>query len=366
MGDLKIDSLRFYPISFSLERAVRLGEQELRRREGFLLQVTSSEGEVGFGEASPLPGVSRETLGKVGHQLQHLQAELPGDRVRSGSGEIFAWLFRRWGDGLLASSLKFALESAIISLAAKRGGLGLAEFLAGEVPRPFLTSAFLSGDVRETMAQALFYKQRGIQTFCLAVGDRNIPLAVRRIEALREILGPSALLRLDARGCWGIEEALLFAGSVGKNQIEHILTPCREPKEWEIFARRSDIPVAARAGWPGFSIEDCDLFFGLETVVVSPGVEDGVTGALNVMARAREQGKKVVVEGAFESGVGTTMLAALAAGGGGTSDLGSFFWIKDRLLNEAPVLDSGMIFPRNLSVSSEGLSAAVRQRLHAV
>src|SRR3712207_7895160 len=56
-------------------------------REGLLVELASDRGAVGWGEASPLPGFSRENLDEAAEQLRGLATELMGRRVTTRSEE---------------------------------------------------------------------------------------------------------------------------------------------------------------------------------------------------------------------------------------------------------------------------------------
>ena len=67
-----------YTLPFKQECIVR--GQRLEKREGFIIQLRSEEGLLGYGEVAPLPHFSRESLSDVLEQLRRLQKVVVGCR----------------------------------------------------------------------------------------------------------------------------------------------------------------------------------------------------------------------------------------------------------------------------------------------
>ena len=91
-------------------------------RVGYILEVRLANGAVGRGEASPLPGLHRESAAEAGSQLRVVAAALESAVVPATlpllGGAVTDWLCETVGirvvDALLPS-VRFALESAVLS-----------------------------------------------------------------------------------------------------------------------------------------------------------------------------------------------------------------------------------------------------------
>lgn len=134
-----------------------------------------------------------------------------------------------------------------------------------------------------------------------------------RVEAVRDALGPSGRVRVDANGGWEVDEAarmvrLLDAAAGG---LEYVEQPCRTVEELAAVRRAVDVPVAAdesirRAGDPlrVARLEAADV------AVLKVAPLGGVAACLRIAA---EIGLPVVVSSALESSVGIAAGLALAA-----------------------------------------------------
>ncbi len=122
---MKPDGVRLYRYHLPLSEPLQLKGTTLRHREGLLVELASDGGAVGWGEAAPLPGFSRENLDEAAEQLRDLATRVIGSGVTvdalrpegSFAGEL----------DLLATSpsTRFGLELALWNLYAAHQGKAL-------------------------------------------------------------------------------------------------------------------------------------------------------------------------------------------------------------------------------------------------
>ena len=162
-------------------------------REGWLLKVTLACGAVGWGEASPLPGLHAESTEEAGAQLRVVAALLDGGggdgrgvRVPAElpllGGAVEAWLRDVVGvraANALAPSVRFAVESAALGALANASGeknKTLAEtLLRGAATFPAAEMNALVGDAANTPEKA------AAEATCLvAAGHTCLKLKVAR------------------------------------------------------------------------------------------------------------------------------------------------------------------------------------------
>lgn len=335
------------------------------KRAGVIVHVISDKGVMGFGEASPLEGASPELLKKAVHQLEQLKGELCGVQVPLAPDDLLHWLEARFTPDLVAPSVRFALESAILFMAADVRGTTPAEYLTGAVHHSLFSAAFLHGSYRDVLGQAAECRSSGQKLFELVVGNANIPLDVQKVEGLKDLLGVDAHLRLCGGGDWEAQEAMVFGQSIGGNQIDYWQEPCRDPRAWEEIARRVEIPLAIAESRAAFSDDDLERVPALRFFVIRPMFAGGVCGTLSLIKEARRRGQRVVVAGLLESGVGQAMLSNLAAISGEPVGIGSSAWLERDLLEEPVMSSSGLILPTKLSLSPALFCRQFRDKLQA-
>ena len=136
---MRITGLRLYSYTLPLDPPPEIKGKPLHNREGILLQLTG-DGIEGWGEASPLPGFSRESLEEVTQQMWNVKPALmaldptdwPDDSLQSVLDSFD-----------LAPSVRFGVELATANLHAAARKKTLPEVLGetgkgGEPERPAL------------------------------------------------------------------------------------------------------------------------------------------------------------------------------------------------------------------------------------
>ena len=132
-----------------------------------------------------------------------------------------------------------------------------------------------------------------------------------RVEAVRDALGPSGAIRVDANAAWDVDTAAARIAELDRVGLEYVEQPCATLEELVALRRRVDVRIAAdeivrRAADPlGVDLrEACDV------VVLKVQPLGGVRAALRV---AEAHGLPCVVSSALESSVGIAAGVALAA-----------------------------------------------------
>ncbi|MCV6005021.1 hypothetical protein OFO99_36850, partial [Escherichia coli] len=81
---LRVSGYRVYRYALPLVAPVRVGAGVLRRREGLLVRLEAG-GASGWGEAAPLPGFSRETLGEAARTLREAKPRILGRELQEAT-----------------------------------------------------------------------------------------------------------------------------------------------------------------------------------------------------------------------------------------------------------------------------------------
>ena len=344
---LFIEHFALKPFTFFLTRPFSIAHGAvLTQREGIILEIISRNGYMGCGEASPLVGVSQESLNSALHQLKCLERKWVGCAIPCSAKELCLRLETDIDRNNLHPSVVFALESAVLTLAAASHGISVAEFLGGKSPQIVKTACLIQGDVTTISTYGAQYAAEGYLTFKLKVGNRNIPLDVQKVKMLSHVIADNAKIRLDANASWTLDEAVTFSREIEKSKIDFIEEPCRDERDYENLFIRSDFPWGVEAHSFKRPLEDWKGFLGFKYVVCKPMVHGGVIRFLSLLELSRKLGLRVIVSSAFESPVGLKMCANLAALTGEPCGLGTSDWIVKNNLN--PVGPGGIIPPERL------------------
>ena len=81
----------------------------------------------------------------------------------------------------------------------------------------------------------------GCRTAKVKVAERGQTLAddVARVEAVRDALGPSGRVRVDANGAWSVSEALTAIRQLARFELEYVEQPCAGVDELPQLSRGS-------------------------------------------------------------------------------------------------------------------------------
>lgn len=274
-----------YRWQIPMDAGVVLRERRLKIRDGLFVWLKDGEAE-GWGEISPLPGFSAETL----------------DDAQTAA---IAWV-KAWREG---SDLPLPeLPSAAFGLSC-----ALAE-LNDELPQEadYRAAPLCTGDPDELFAvlQAM-------------PGDKVAKVKVGLWEAVRDGMVvnllleaiPELQLRLDANRAWTPLKAQQFAKYVNpeyRPRIAFIEEPCKTRDESRAFAQETGIAIA----WDE-SLREADFTFiaepGVKAVVIKPTLTGSLQKVREQVTAAHAQGLTAVISSSIESSLGLTQLARIAA-----------------------------------------------------
>jgi L-alanine-DL-glutamate epimerase-like enolase superfamily enzyme len=99
-----------------------------------------------------------------------------------------------------------------------------------------------AGPVADVAERARAGVVAGFTCFKLKVG---LPDDDERVGAVRQAIGESALLRLDANGAWSPDEAVRRIRALAVHGIELVEQPCKTLGEMSEVRRAVDVPLAA-------------------------------------------------------------------------------------------------------------------------
>jgi O-succinylbenzoate synthase len=165
------------------------------------------------------------------------------------------------------------------------------------------------------LAADIVRRSAGCRTAKVKVAEPGQTLAddQARLEAVRDAIGPSGRVRIDANGGWSVDEAVDRIPLLDKaaGGLEYVEQPCASVEELAAVRRRVDVPIAAdesirRAADP-YRVRDLEA---ADVAVLKVQPLGGVRACLRI---AEDIGLPVVVSSAVESSIGIAAGVALAA-----------------------------------------------------
>ena len=134
-----------------------------------------------------------------------------------------------------------------------------------------------------------------------------------RLEAVRDALGPTGKVRVDANGAWSVDEAVTAVRLLDRaaGGLEYVEQPCATVEELASVRRRVEVPVAAdesiRRAEDPYRVRHLEA---ADVAVLKVQPLGGVRACLRI---AEDIGLPVVVSSALETSVGIAAGVALAA-----------------------------------------------------
>ena len=311
---MKLAGFRLYRYHLPLAEPQKLKGTTLRHREGLLVELEG--GAVGWGEASPLPGFSRESLDETARKLRDLASSMVGREVTDDWIDTNGDFSRELDARDLAPSVRFGFELAVWNLYAAAHGTALSELITPHPRATVPVNALISGSPDEALEEARRARAAGYEAVKLKVGARSVEEDVALVRDLNRVLSNVVSLRLDANRAWSLEEAAEFIRGTEGSRFEYIEEPLGDTAQLPSFARTHDVPVALDESLAGMEPEALEDHGYARAVVLKPTLLGGVSRTLRFANRASYLGIKPVISSAYETGVGTAALVALSAGVG--------------------------------------------------
>lgn len=268
-----------------MDAGVVLRERRLKTRDGLFIHLREGERQ-GWGEVSPLPGFSPETL-------------------EQAQSALLAWA-TAWRQGEqppypVPPSAAFGVSCALAEL-------------RDELPQSadYRAAPLCTGDPDELFAR-----------LAAMPGEKVAKVKVGLYEAVRDGMVvnllleaiPELSLRLDANRAWTPLKAQQFAKYVNpqyRERIAFLEEPCKSRNDSRAFARETGIAIA----WDE-SLREADFRFqaepGLKALVIKPTLTGSLQKVQEQVAAAHALGLTAVISSSIESSLGLTQLARIAA-----------------------------------------------------
>ena len=357
---MKIQSIEIGKVSIPLKKPFKTALRTVHSAEDIIVKVIADSGEVGFGNAPPTAVITGDSQDSIIAAIRDtLAPKLVGMEVDNLEG-IMAAL----DSGMLHNcSAKAALDIAVHDLFGKRYGLPLYKLFGGYC-RSMETDLTISlNEPDEMVRDSLEAVAEGYTALKLKVGN-DPALDIRRVQAIRDAVGPAVKIRLDANQGWNAKEAVRTIRRFEADglDIELIEQPVKahdfDGLKYVTDHVETDIMADESAFGPYevfrlLSMRACDL---VNIKLMKAG---GLHNAVKIAHFAETMGIQCMMGCMLESKVGITAAASLAAGKRivTRADLDAAV-----LLAEDPVV-GGVSFDKNQLILSEAPGLGITEVL---
>lgn len=238
---MKITHIELYKLFIPLKEPFVISLGPIYNAENVVVVIHTNENITGFGECSPfmsINGESADTGMIVGQYFAKYLKEKDPLLIEEHISAMDKIIYGN-------NSIKSAFDIALYDIASQYSNLPLYKFLGGAKNKTIITDYTVSiGKPEKMAADALKIKKEGYPAIKIKLG-KNGETDVKRIKAIREVVGNDIPLRIDANQGWDIEEAITTLKALSVFGIQH----CEEPiPRWAFMhlpevKRQSPIPI---------------------------------------------------------------------------------------------------------------------------
>jgi len=278
------------------------GWGSIRDRPLLLVRVEDSDGQVGLGEAAPLPDYHGVGVDDVLEALNACREML----AAASPGPATAQALAEWRRMAVLPAVA-AIDTAFWDLESRQTGQPVWRRLGARVPDPLeVNHTIAASDRAGAAAEAGVARAAGFGCVKVKVGIGD---DAGRLAAVRAVLGPDVAIRLDANGAWSVDEAVAALRSLAPVGIEL----CEEPVRGLEQTRQ----VAAAVPEVALALDETASAAGAleervcRAICLKIAGFGGISGLLDAARRARRTGYEVYLASTLDGPLG--IAAALHA-----------------------------------------------------
>ncbi|RNI27485.1 o-succinylbenzoate synthase [Rufibacter immobilis] len=307
-------------LMFKFDARTSRGAMQTHQAHFLRLNDTLKPAVCGWGEASPLPGLSPEFTTDYKEQIQRICAEFNALQLQRHQQEEWECFWRNYQSW---PSLQFAWETALVDL--MRGG-----------KRSLYPSAFSSGQkgiringliwmgdlafMREQIEKKL---EQGFTCIKLKIGGLDFTQELKILKEIRSVAGPEALeLRLDANGAFSVQDAEEKLRHLAKFHIHSLEQPIKagQLEAMQTLCGVSPIPIALDEELIGVTGKEAKWML-LDKIrpayiIIKPTLVGGLISSRDWIQVAESLGIDWWLTSALESNIGLNAIAQFAADSG--------------------------------------------------
>jgi o-succinylbenzoate synthase len=303
--------IKYKSVKIRFNNPFKSSSHILYEKPGLYLAITDQYGNKGIGEASPLPGFSKENISEAEQDINYLINLFSGKEFHLTNTLISNFSYGR----KIVPSVCFAFEQAIFNLALLQND-SINNLKAGLIGKSFVevNSVIDIDEKSEVLKRAKADIDSGYKTIKLKVGRLNFDEDLQILDLVRNSIPEKINLRLDANGAWDIDTAYERIHKLSSYNIQYIEDPCKYCDCMVKLSRVSPIPVAV-----DFTIDSIDNLIEYITngtfkyIIVKPMILGSIFKLIELIKLAESRNVNLIVSSAFETAVGLSILIYLAA-----------------------------------------------------
>ena len=286
-----IKDISIFPVSHKLVNHLETTNFIHTDRDSWIIKITTNDGYIGHGEASPIPNFNDETFESSGYALEGFKLAING----VGEIEIDEIMILIKAHTFENPSANFAIETAIYDILSQQKHSTLSKFLNSEA----LSQVHVNGVYQLTTLN----NYSVIKVKC---GFRNLYDEIELLESLSTKYGNVSFI-IDLNQAYDLPKAIRFFKEVSKFRIEYIEQPIEKNNFEDLIelSFHSEIPIALdesikslKSINKALSINCGDVF------IIKPQSIGSFANIKKAISLVREGGKIPIITSSLEGSIG--------------------------------------------------------------
>ncbi|WP_371377440.1 o-succinylbenzoate synthase [Thalassotalea aquiviva] len=279
----KVTGARLYQYRLPFAQPLFFNSFRLKAREGFFLQLQFNDHSVGWGEASPLPGFSLETMAQCQQDLTQFMNTIDGSKSKT--------YYRAQ-----TPAAQFAIDCALNQIPIHPLSL-----------EPSMVP-LLQGTKQQVIEQ---YKTLGKpMRIKLKVARQPVDDDIALLTKLGHI-NPRLKCHLDANQGWTKKQAWCFLANVSRSLIEVVEEPCQAFEQSLTLAQKFHIRLAIDESLFSYPWQH-GLPAEVSTVIVKPSLIGGFKQLIKLIETAKKGQQTLYFSSSFESPLALSQIVSIA------------------------------------------------------
>jgi len=321
---MEIASLHWDVLEIPLKKPFKIAFETLDTYRGVIVKICTEE-LCGYGEASPAPRITGDTVESVIASLKRFKPILIGKNPLQ-----IVKIMEELNSSILGTpSAKAAIDFALFDIMAQKVGSPLKNILGGKKEKIETSLTVDIGNIEYTLNQARKLLDHGAKVLKVKIGI-DPEEDVKRIKALREMT--DAKIRVDGNQGYSLKRAIKVLKEIEKYEIEFAEQPipATQIENLKILREKVDIPIIADESVHS-SKDVLNLLGKVDGINIKLMKSGGIWEAMKMASIARTAGMEIMVGCMIETKIGISAGTHFALGiGADYADLDGYWDLKEQ------------------------------------
>ena len=241
---MHIERIELYPLQAQLNEPFGWSQRWTDRRSTIAVKLIADDGNYGWGETSDLDALQRLATLLIGEDPRRTEALW---------NKLYLSAYQDHGYAGGAMSAISAFDMALWDLRGKAAGLPVHQLLGGAIHQHITVYAtglyYRADDFPDKLTtEALGYAHVGFSGMKMKIGGKTVREDIRRVQHLRQTLGPDINLMVDANEAYDARTAIQVAQALADCDLAWFEEPCGSYADDANLAVRLQAPMAISGG----------------------------------------------------------------------------------------------------------------------